>query len=214
MEFAGLMRLCGQRTPAALPVAWARTAELNGNRILMIANGAGKNRAAQAVDAARGARLVVSTGFCGALDPGLRIGDVFVASSVQGVPIPTPQSVRAHTTGALVSIDHIARTAAEKEKLRATGASAVEMEAAGACERAQALGLPFFCVRSVTDLANETFANDFNAALREDGHFDTMQILRSAIRRPVVRLPELVRLRKRSAIAAQRLGEFLADCRF
>ena len=81
-------------------------------------------------------------------------------------------------------------------------------------QRAQALGLPFFCVRAVTDLADETFANDFNAALREDGHFDTMQILRSAMLRPVARLPELVRLRKRCGIAARTLGEFLADCRF
>jgi adenosylhomocysteine nucleosidase len=167
------------------------------------------------VDAVAGsARAVISTGFCGALDPALGIGDIFVASSVQGVPVSLPDCPRPHSTGALVSIDHVAGTAAEKHKLRATGASAVEMEAAGAHARALALGLPFFCVRSVTDLAEETFANDLNRALRADGHFDTMQILRSAMCRPVVRLPELVRLSKRCSIAARTLGEFLADCRF
>jgi len=214
MEFTGLTKYCTELKPAALPVFWARTAELNGNEIVMIANGAGPRSAAQAVDAAPNVDVVVSTGFCGALDPSLRIGDIFVATSIQSSPIPQPQSARPHATGALASLDHVAQTAAEKQKLRAAGAAAVEMEAAGVFQRAQSRGLPCLCVRSVTDLAEETFANDFNAALRADGHFDTMQILRSAMRRPFLRLPELVRLRKRCAVAARTLGEFLADCRF
>ena len=214
MEFQGLIGFC--RNPAAqkLPVRWARQADLHGESILMIANGAGAKPAAAALDAAHDVRAIVSTGFCGALDPALRIGDIFVASAINGTPIPTPHSKRPHATGALASIDHIAQTAAEKQKLKAQGAQAVEMEAAGVQERAKALNLPFFCVRSVTDLADETFANDLNAALRHDGHFDTMQILRSAMRHPLSRIPELVRLRHRCGIAARALGEFLADCRF
>lgn len=214
MEFAGLTKFCKQTRPAALPVDWARAAELNGRRILMIANCAGASRAAQAVDAAPGADAVVSTGFCGALDPALAIGDIFVATTVGGVPIASPQSSRPHASGVLASIDHVAQTAEEKRQLRAAGASAVEMEAAGVMQRCRARRLPFFCVRSITDLAGETFANDFNRALRPDGHFATMQLLRSAICRPVSRLPELVRLRKRCAVAAHTLGEFLADCRY
>ena len=215
MEFAGLRRHCARVAAASLPLAWSRTAELHGTPILMIANGTGAKQAAQAVDVgAPGSSAVVSTGFCGALDPALAIGDIFVATSLGGVPIPAPRSCRPHSGGALASIDHVAQTAAEKRELHARGAAAVEMEASGVFARAQALGLPFFCVRSVTDLAGESFANDFNRALRADGHFGTMQILRSAIRRPAVRLPELVRLRRRCAIAAGTLGEFLADCRF
>ena len=69
-------------------------------------------------------------------------------------------------------------------------------------------------VRVVTDLAGETMANDFNAALRSDGHFDTMVILRRALRNPWARLPELFRLRSRCRRAADSLGDFIADCRF
>ncbi len=214
MEFAGLIRFCTNVAPGTQPVHWARAAELNGKQILMIANGAGGNRAAQALDAVPGVTAVVSSGFCGALDPSLAIGDILVASSVQGMPAAAPQCSRAHSTGDLITLDHIAQTAAEKQTLRESGACAVDMEAAAVCIRARELGLRFFCVRAVTDLAHETFANDLNRALRNDGHFDTIQILRSAIRRPVDRLPELVRLRKRSAFAARTLGEFLADCRF
>jgi hypothetical protein len=57
-------------------------------------------------------------------------------------------------------------------------------------------------------------ANDFNAALRDDGHFATMNILKGTLRKPLVRLPELLRLRNRCAWAARVLGEFIADCRF
>jgi len=88
------------------------------------------------------------------------------------------------------------------------------MEAAGVAARAEALGCPFYCIRAVTDPAGETMANDFNFALRSDGHFDTMKILSSSLRRPLVRLPELFRLRKRCLRASKVLGDFVADCRF
>jgi len=214
MEFAGLRSHCTRIAPLDLPVDWARAAKLRGNEIVMIANGAGARRAAAAVDAARNVSAIVNIGFCGALDPAYGIGDIFVATSVRGIAVKRPQSVSQYASGELASIDHVAQTAAEKQKLRAAGACAVEMEAAGVLQRAQALRVPFYCVRSVTDFADETFANDLNADLREDGHFDTMQILRFAMKNPVARLRELVRLRRRCGIAARTLGDFLADCRF
>ena len=80
--------------------------------------------------------------------------------------------------------------------------------------RAQDAGLPFYCIRAVTDLAGETMANDFNNALRPNGRFDTISILGSSLRHPAARLPELFRLRSRCDRASRALGDFLADCRF
>jgi hypothetical protein len=57
-------------------------------------------------------------------------------------------------------------------------------------------------------------ANDFNAALRPDGHFATMHILGNCVRRPIDRIPELIRLRRRCVRASHTLGEFFVDCRF
>jgi nucleoside phosphorylase len=161
---------------------------------------------------------VISTGFCGALDPRLAVADVVVATSVTAADrsfdaLPV-SSASPHHSGVVCSIDHVAQTAEEKRRLRAGGAIAVEMEAAGVAARAQTRGLPFYCVRAVSDLAGETMANDFNAALRADGHFDTMVILRDTVRRPLARLPELCRLRQRSVRAAGALGVFFANCRF
>jgi adenosylhomocysteine nucleosidase len=221
MEFPGILSHAANPRPIQLAADWARTARLAGNDILLVANGAGARRAAAAVGAALAVfqpEGVVSTGFCGALVPGLAIADVVVATSVaSGVrryPAMQPTCAAPHHIGVVCSIDHVARTASEKSVLCAAGGSAVEMEAAGVAEGAADRGLPFYCVRVVTDLASEDMANDFNAALRTDGHFDTMLILRGAVRRPGARLPELIRLRRRSVRAAWVLGDFIADCRF
>jgi adenosylhomocysteine nucleosidase len=194
---------------------------LNGRNLLLVANGIGGRRAVQAVEAALSAAsvdAVVSLGFCGALDPDLAIGNIFVASRIQGdegsFATQLPEAPHRFASGLLVSIDHVAQTAEEKARLWSTGAAAVEMEAAGVAAVAARHGLPLYCIRSVTDLAGEAFANDLNAALRPDGQFDVMHLLRNAVRKPTVRFPELLRLYKRSTLAARTLGEFIAGCRF
>jgi adenosylhomocysteine nucleosidase len=188
---------------------------------LLKAGGVGAKCAAAAVDAALQefpAAAVISTGFCGALSAELQVGDIVVGTEVavgdRRFAAQRPSTSRPHHTGVVVSIDHIARTAAEKTRLRAAGAIAVEMEAGAVAERAASSGLPFYCIKAVTDLASEDMANDFNSALRPDGHFATIVILRSSLRQPLIRIPELLRLRKRCARAALLLGEFIADCRF
>jgi len=144
------------------------------------------------------------------------VADIVAGTAIAGTDckLQLPHSSAPHRCGAICSIDHVAQTAAEKQQLHASGSIAVEMEAAGVANRAQANGLPCYCIKAVTDLAGETMANDFNAALRPDGHLDTMKILKSSLRHPWLRLPELIRLRKRCVRAARVLGDFIADCRF
>ena len=221
MEFRGLVKHCTQVRACGLPLDWARRARLGAYEVLLAANGVGARRAAAAVDAAAGNFApdgIVSLGFCGALDPALQVADIVTGSCVthhhQAHTAMPVSCGRAHRTGAVCSLDSIARTAGEKSALFASGAVAVEMEAGGVAQQAQALGKPFYCIKAVTDLADETMQNDFNQALRSDGHFDTIKLLASSLRHPSVRIPELLRLRKRSLWAAEVLGEFVADSRF
>ena len=102
----------------------------------------------------------------------------------------------------------------DTQKRVPAGAIAVEMEAAAVARQAQALGVPFYCVKAVSDVADESLSIDFNAALRQDGHFDTISILGAVLRHPLAGVPELFRLRNRSVRAANSLGDFFADCRF
>ena len=220
-EFRGLLKFCGMLRPLGWPVHWARTAELNGREVFLVANGAGSVRAARAVEVAGSAGKldsICSMGFCGALENGMKVGDIFVAERVDTggdvYKAAKPQTQRRYHSGVLVSMDQVARTAQEKSELHSRGAAAVEMEAGGVAAQASERNLPFYCVRSVTDLAGETFHFDFNSALRSDGRFDTMRIIAASCRRPLSLLPELLRLGMRCRTASQTLGEFIAHCRF
>jgi nucleoside phosphorylase len=200
-----------------LAVRWARAGKWNGRDVAAIANGAGAERAFAAVVLAGEVSAVCNIGFCGALDEDLRVGDVFVATEIrngaQTYEAVSPKGPAA-ASGTVASIDHVAETAEEKRKLRASGASVVEMEAAGAAGAAADMGVPFYCVRVVSDLAGEDFANNFNAALTEDGSFSVARLAIGALASPRKRLGELVRLKHRTEMAAKKLGEFLANCTF
>ena len=221
MEFPGILAHATNSKSTAVRVDWSRSARLGNHEVVLAANGAGAKCAASAVDAALEtfpAEAIISTGFCGALAPELEIAEVVVGTAVSAesrtFPALQPVNKRQHHKGVVCSIDHVAQTAAEKRRLRASGASAVEMEAGGVADRAFGRGVPFYCVRVVTDLAGEDMANNFNLALRPDGHFATMSVLRGALRNPLICLPELIRLRNRCVRAARVLGDFIADCRF
>jgi adenosylhomocysteine nucleosidase len=211
-EFTGFLPHWQQIQPLPLPVHWARTGRWKGREVHAIANGAGAERAFAAVLVAPKSSAICNIGFCGALDETLQIGDVVVATEVRNgsrswpalVPDDTPDS----PTGTVASIDHVAQTAAEKSNLRATGASIVEMEAAGVARASEDLELPFYCIRAVSDLAHEDFATDFNAALKPDGRFSIMRLVTQ------LKLGELIRLKQRTELASKKLGDFLAASTF
>jgi adenosylhomocysteine nucleosidase len=177
----------------------------------MVANGAGPGLAAAVVT---DADAIVSVGLCGALDAGLGLGDVVVGSAVNGIPIGQPGTSRRCAIGPIVSLDRVAGSVAEKRRLGASGAVAVEMEAAGVLESARALGRPFFCVKAVSDTADEGFELDLNAVRDGEGRFSVAKILRQAVVRPIAVVPELLRLKRNGERAAKALGAFLGDCSF
>jgi len=88
------------------------------------------------------------------------------------------------------------------------------MEAAGAAMASENLNVPFYCIRAVSDLADEDFANDFNRCIQPDGRFDIARLLLGACLSPVRRFGELIRLSKRTKLASHNLGAFLANCTF
>ena len=185
---------------------------------MAIANGAGPECARAAVSAAPLPTAVCNIGFCGALDGSLGIGDIFVATEVwngsRTYPAQDPHGTAPGKAGPLASQPHIARTAAEKRRLRNSGAFAVEMEAAGVAGASERLNVPFYCIRAVSDLADEDLANDFNRCIMPDGRFNIARLLLSACASPIKRFGELIRLSKRTKLASHNLGEFLADCSF
>jgi adenosylhomocysteine nucleosidase len=222
-ELAGIRRHCRGEKRLRWPVRFALSAHLAGRRWILVANGAGPTLAGEACEVAwnkQKADILVSTGFCGALDPALQAGEVFVASRVESpdgavvLEARLPECPTPTATGRLFSMDRVVQKAEEKAALRALGGAAVEMEAVSVGLRARKWGVPFYCVRGVTDLAGEDLDLDFNAARGGDGHLSTTRILWAAARRPHRLAAELYRLNRRSNLAVRAMGDCLAECRF
>ncbi len=184
-----------------------------GRRVVLAANGPGPKLAREAVEAVGEVGAWVSTGYCGALDARLAVGDILVATAVNDWAAVVPECPAGFLKGRIVSQDRVVNTAWEKRQLAATGAVAVEMEAAGVAAAAQEQGLPFFCIRVVTDGANEDMPMDFNRYRGPDGRFSRGRIALAAIGRPKT-LAALIRFGRRCERASIQLGEGLAGCRF
>ena len=224
----------GQRLTGCRPLKWpldyAEEGVWQGRRFLLAANGAGPKLASRCVEVALRAtsmaelsasklEAVVSTGICGALDPAVHERDILVASRILAVDDGTEFDCRSidcdtpYTQGAIASTNHVACSSNEKKELAQTSAIAVEMEAAGVGQRTATAGLPFCCVKVVTDILDEELVMDFNRMRTTDGRFSRGKIVSYALTHPGV-MPRLFQLKRRSEDAAGALGAFLASCRF
>lgn len=150
---------------------------------------------------------VITSGFAGALDPDLKIGDVVFRGSDQ-----TPTAHQCRTLGftpvVFVCADRIAVTRAEKAALRSTGADAVEMESeaiAALCRDAQ---IPCSTLRAISDTAEEDLPLDFNALMTPESQLSGSR-LGLAIARAPHKIPALIRLGRNSACAARQLAHAL-----
>jgi adenosylhomocysteine nucleosidase len=207
-EFEGILKHATQIR--ALPwkgAAFSREVQGKNSRWLLIANGPGPRLVERALEQKCSVDLILSVGFCGALDPALRIGDIVVSGDVPKV------LGSAFVQGDVVSVDRVAFTAREKCELRAaTGAAVVEMESAAVAQKAREWDVPFGCVRVVSDVAGQDLPLDFNRYRDAAGRFERTRIALAALGRPFTVLPRLVHLDRDCRRAADRLGEFLANC--
>jgi len=211
------------------PLRYAFEGILHGKRVMLAAHGAGPKLAAQAAEVAIRAvtaaelsasklEAVVSVGYCGALTPESREGQIIVATEVldglEGARFScvTPQTENAYQAGPLVSQDCVANHCSEKQQLAPSGAIAVDMEAAGVAARTKRADLPFACIKVVTDRADESFGLDLNTMRTPQGRIARGKIGVYALTHPKL-IPELLRWKRRAESAAQALGEFLASCR-
>jgi hypothetical protein len=88
------------------------------------------------------------------------------------------------------------------------------MEAAAVKNKAEEWGVPFLCVRVVSDTAADDLPLDFNRYRNGNGDFSRSRIALAAMARPFSVMPRLIELDRNCRRAAHALGDFLADCRF
>lgn len=199
IELEGIVSRMADVRPLDIGLAYAVKGTHRGRQIVAVANGPGPRLAAQAVNAAcdhAPVTQIVSTGYCGALDPALAVGDI-VTDARQ-----------------LHSEDRVAVTAQEKAALhKSKRKAAVEMEYAGVAQEAARRGLPCSALRVVSDTASEAMPFDFNLYRKPDGRFDQGAVALAAIVRPW-KIRALLRLQRNCKVASAKLGEFFATCDF
>ncbi len=147
---------------------------------------------------------ILSFGICGALDPGLRVGDLVIADGVaigdtclaadavwtaelrSALPAARPGDI----AGGDVIIDSLE---AKSALWRATGAVAVDMESHAVARAASNIGIPFAVVRAVSDTADRALPRAAQAGFRTDGEPDVGAVISALARRPW-ELPALIRV--------------------
>lgn len=223
-EFRGILRNCGDTVRRLdWPLDFAQSADWKGHRLVCVANGPGFRLAGKAVELAgqkERFRAVVSTGFCGGLDPRLQVGDIVEVSTV----IDVAQSLEygcvalcgdTVAQGSLASIDKVAETVDEKAALlAATRAIAVEMEAAAVARFAALRDVPFYCFRAISDTASHSFDIHLNDLRDAEGRFKKVRIVLEALKSPWSRIPGLIQLNRNCKLAEESLGEFFVNCNF
>jgi adenosylhomocysteine nucleosidase len=111
--------------------------------------------------------------------------------------------------GDLVTVGRVLTTPDEKRALYArTKAQMVDMETTGAVTAAERAGVPWLAVRVATDSVDEPLPFDFNALSDTEGNVDRGRVVAAALTHPW-KIPALVRLGSRSALAAKNLTRFL-----
>jgi adenosylhomocysteine nucleosidase len=201
-------------------VGMAREAQIVAGAGVRVAIGAGRTAVlSRALEQALDADVtgLISVGICGALAPGLAVGDVVIGLEVRSPDGAyaahhawTDRLAAALPTARLAAVwgsDAMVINTQEKAHLRhRSGAAIVDMESHVAARFAQDRGLDFAILRVVSDAAETSLPSAVLSGLKPDGSQNLAGVLMGLARRPN-QLPALIRLGGDSERALKALAE-------
>jgi nucleoside phosphorylase len=160
-------------------------------------------------------QYVLSAGFSGALRDGLRVGDLVFADRLfdfQGGEWATtwPNAACPVPRGRLVTVPRLVADPAEKSRLRERfRADAADMETAAVARRCVAAGVPFGCLRVISDDVDTALSPALLDVLA-GSRVDPRRLAGAILRRPSL-VGELLKLRNQTRWAAKVLTKALQD---
>jgi nucleoside phosphorylase len=177
----------------------------------ILLTGMGKRNAENAVQssiAKNRPRVVLSCGFAGGLNPELETGTVVHTTDPE-----TDLEPALVAAGSKRVVFHcaarVAATTAEKRSLRqSTGADVVEMESQWICSVCRGFSIPCATVRVILDTAEEDLPLDFNQLMTPEMEIDGAKLALALAKSPG-KIPALMRLRKQTQAAAEKLAAVL-----
>jgi adenosylhomocysteine nucleosidase len=232
-EYRAVADCLGTATAARVGSLRAGRFSQAGHEFLLVESGMGFHNAARAAEMLiRNGRpdLLVSTGFCGGIAPGLLAGDVVVAKDIiiagdggfEEIPVPLSPVGRNFVAyqmsegkrtvgGTFVST----ATVTSKKRLAAMLPGSylnpvVEMESGAVAIIAAENNIPLLAIRAVSDCAAEELGFSLNEFCDPDlRRIRTGKVLLTILRKPRI-IPQLLRLSRSSRTAAESLAAALS----
>jgi nucleoside phosphorylase len=165
--------------------------------------------------------LMIYAGFAGALSDALKVGDIILADEIVDAhgqtwkptwpeQLPDGPWKPPLQRGRLLTVDRLISSAEEKRHLgEQHQAIAVDMESAVFAERCTRAGVPFACVRAISDSVTTTLAPTL-VSLLEGGNVSAWRVLQALSRQPSL-LPAFLRLARDTNRASEQLGMALGE---
>jgi len=154
--------------------------------------------------------LVFSVGWAGALTAGAQPGAAYNVAGVIDARTGERFHCDAGTGDKWLVTSPIVANEAEKQRLAAAyRADLVDMEAAAIARLALMRGIPFYCIKGVSDGLHDKLP-DFNRFIRPNGQFDLTGMVLFSILHPW-HWPALVRMGENSNKASHKIRESLLD---
>jgi len=179
------------------------------NDVILVCAGIGAEaarRAAVAMIELYAPTVIYSVGFAGALDPGLKAGEVVRPAQV----IDVSDGSRANLSegkGVLVSFGSVASPAQKAQLRDSYGAQLVDMEAAAVWHAAEAHGVKFMAVKAISDEFDFTFP-EMEKFVDAQGRFQQGRFVRFVVVRPWL-WGKVNRLAHGSNLAVRGLNDWL-----
>jgi adenosylhomocysteine nucleosidase len=177
----------------------------------VLVTGIGEDNALRTIRASlanQPARLVITSGFAGGLDPQLAAGTVIFEADSDFPWSPALLSAGARPVRFHCSKRVIISPADKANLRRTTGADAVEMESKAIRTVCRQYGIPSATVRVISDSAHEDLPLDFNLIFTPEMRINPLRLLAAILRSPA-KIIHLVRFQHQTTRGAQRLAETL-----
>jgi len=197
--------------------------------IVLVQSGIGKQRAEdstlQVIDHFQ-PKVLISTGYAGAVQPELNVGDLVIADSILEVNgkrkyfsdpnwldrarnTPCSDGIKAVVGGLLTVNTVIHEPAAKRELGTSYCVQAVEMETSAIARVAEEKGLPLLSVRAISDRVDQELL-DSSSFLGSDGEISTLKAGWYVLTHPGS-IKSALSLRTQTQFATQSMTRFLSD---
>lgn len=189
-------------------------------RIATVDSGPGMARARRATEAlieGHSPRWIVSTGFCGALRPEMKVGQIVVSNKItttnnEELTVDVGMSTdpaRGLYVGKTITVEQIVRTVAQKQTLaEQSGAIAVDMESHAVASVCHDRKNRFLAIRAISDDLSADLPVEVLSLMGETGAVRIGAAIGALWKRPSS-YKDMWRLREHAMIASEHLAAFL-----